>query len=125
MDAPSGLVGGFWSTKMLPLTKGSLRGVTNPLLVSPGKRENQLIKHLLKYTSKEARRRPGSSPGTGVSKFFGQGTVLAIISKCHPEPFGVAQDKLREGSKVTGNMILTLLPMVQLKYLMRFYWLRI
>ncbi len=31
---------------------------------------------------------------------------------CHPEPYGVAQDKLREGSKVPGNMILTLLAMV-------------
>ncbi len=30
-----------------------------------------------------------------------------IILECHPEPFGVAQDKLREGSKVPGNMVLT------------------
>ena len=28
------------------------------------------------------------------------GSQIATISKCHPEPFGVAQDKLREGSKV-------------------------
>ena len=30
---------------------------------------------------------------------------VVIISKCHPEPFGVAQDKLHEGSKVSRNLV--------------------
>ncbi len=34
------------------------------------------------------------------------------ISKCHPEPFGVAQDKLREGNKALENMVLTPLAVV-------------
>ena len=39
---------------------------------------------------------------------------LTIISKCHPEPFRVAQDKLREGSKIPEKMVLTPLAMVYL-----------
>ncbi len=40
---------------------------------------------------------------------------LGIISICHPEPFGVAQDKLREGSIIYGSMVLTPLAMTQLQ----------
>ena len=37
-----------------------------------------------------------------------------IISNCHPEPFDVAQDRPREGSKSPGNTVLTPLAMVKL-----------
>ena len=36
----------------------------------------------------------------------------ATVSICHPEPFGVAQDKLREGSKVQVYLALTPLAVV-------------
>jgi len=39
-------------------------------------------------------------------------TYHVTILKCHPEPFGVAQAKLREGSNVPGNMVPTPLAMV-------------
>ena len=41
----------------------------------------------------------GSKLGS-LAALVGHGKFLVTISQRHPEPFGGAQDKLREGSKV-------------------------
>ncbi len=40
------------------------------------------------------------------------GIITSQNNQCHPEPFGVAQDKLREGSKVPRHIALTELAML-------------